>query len=307
MFRISPTLKDKKNTAGTGSGTGPEITNPVMRWGIENNFRFPEPKLCHDEHGNGHPKGEDNCIRLKPIYEVPKIGSSLYHLLSQSNPWLDCEMTREKRAHLKPNAGEMYCAIYTVNTNADTNLFRYDTFVDIINLYLWPLLHSRADHVIACRTFSEWAQLFQRTIILAFPDYTDWVSVATSGSICISTSSSQIVPASYQYRMAQLLKYITPARVLHLLTVQANIWPYGLSKISQVSRSANQYGLCSIKSKVKEYTDKTKIEWLVSAEFLRKMKRVHIYFTSSSLSGTFGVPSVSSNSMCIYDTDDLDL
>lgn len=293
MFRISPTLKEKKNK----TGPGPETTNPVTIWTTEHNFRFPEPRLVHDEHNiDERLKSEDICIRLKPIYEVPKVGSSLYHLISQQNPWLDCEMTREKREHLKPRAGEMYCTIYTVNTNPDTNLFRYETFTDIINLYLWPLLHSRADDVIACRTFSEWVHLFTRTITLAFPDYEEWVSVATDGSTSVS----------HRYRMSQFLKYITPARVLHLLTTQANIWPYGVPKTPHVSRSAIQYGLCSIKSKIKEYTDKTKIEWLVSAEFLRKMKRNHVYFTCLT-GGTFGVSSASSNSMCVYDTDELDL
>jgi len=48
------------------------------------------------------------------------------------------------------------------------------------------------------------------------------------------------------------------------------------------SRTLRQYGLCSIKPKMKEYTDKTEIDWLVSADFLRKMKRVHMYFTNNA-------------------------
>lgn len=309
MFRISPTFKDKQNTttSSTPSNTGTvtETTNPVTKWTIEHNFRFPDPIILLEIHGHdGRLKNEEICSRLKPIYEVPKIGSSLYHLLSQQNPWLDCEMTREKREYLKPKAGEMYCTIYTVNTNAETNIFRYETFTDIINLYIWPLIHSRADDIIACRTFSEWVRLFSRTISIAFPEYEFWTSISTVDSIF--TPAGQFISRDYRYRMSQFLKYITPARVLHLLTTQANIWPYGIPKTPHVSRPAIQYGLCSIKPKIKEYTDKTKIDWLVSADFLRKMKRVHIHFTSL-LGGTFGAPSVSYNSVCVYDTDDLDL
>jgi hypothetical protein len=75
------------------------------------------------------------------------------------------------------------------------------------------------------------------------------------------------------------MKYMTPARVLYLLTTRAGFWPYRASS-PRSSRNAGR-GLCAIKSKVKEYNDKTEIDWLVGADFLRKMKRVHIYFTTS--------------------------
>jgi len=233
-------------------------------------------------------------------------------MLSQYNPWLDCEMTREKRAFLKPRAGEMcypvYCASNGFGTGsggdgAANDFFHNETVVDIVNLYLWPLLYSRAIDVIACKTFGDWRRLFAHTISLAFPEYEYWMSVsgmkATTG-IFVSVADQRyeywmsvsgmkattgiFVSVADQRRTARLMKYMTPARVLYLLTTRANLWPYGPSAISAVSssRSWRQYGVCSIKPKMKEYTDKTEIEWLVNAEFLRKMKRVHMYFTNNA-------------------------
>jgi hypothetical protein len=79
------------------------------------------------------------------------------------------------------------------------------------------------------------------------------------------------------------MKYMTPARVLYLLTARAGFWPYGVSSSSLSPRSSRNAGrgLCAIKSKVKEYNDKTEIDWLVGADFLRKMKRFHLYFTTN--------------------------
>jgi hypothetical protein len=204
-------------------------------------------------------------------------------MLSQYNPWLDCEMTREKRAFLKPRAGEMCYPVYC----ASNDFFHNETVIDIVNLYLWPLLYSRAIDVIACKTFGDWRRLFAHTISLAFPEYEYWMSV--SG---MKATTGIFVSVADQRRTSQLMKYMTPARVLFLLTIRANLWPYGPSSVSSVvmtalssassSRTLRQYGLCSIKPKMKEYTDKTEIEWLVGADFLRKMKRVHMYFTNNA-------------------------
>jgi hypothetical protein len=101
----------------------------------------------------------------------------------------------------------------------------------------------------------------------------------------MKTTNGVFAPVADQRRTARLMKYLSPARVLFLLTVRANFWPYGpasSSSSSSSSRSLRQYGLCSIKQKIKEYTDKTEIEWLVNADFLRKMKRLHIYFTTNA-------------------------
>lgn len=281
-----------------------EYYDPVREWTTRNNFRFPPP-LCIQEH---QPENNDRdgviYDRLHVIHEVPRMNTSLYCLLSQYNPWLDCEMTREKRAFLKPRPGEMCCAVYCGGGSSSQpvpNFFRNETVVDIVNLYLWPLLYSRADDVVACRTFADWRRLFARTISLAFPDYDYWVSIAaaTSSSSSSSASAARFIPISDQRRTARILKYLTPARVLYLLTTRANLWPYGQTT-SQSTRSSRNSGLCAIKPKIKEYSDKTAIEWLVSAEFMRKMKRVHMYFTPIITSAS----NMSSTLISFCDTDD---
>jgi len=277
MFNISPS---KKETA-----TIPFVPiNPVIKWTTDRNFMFP-PALTI----------EDRCVeypRFKQIREAPKIGYSSYNLISQYNPWLDCEMTREKRVYLTPRVGEFSCAVNSSNSGVVdsrnvSNFFRNESVVDIVNLYLWPLLYSRADDVISCRTFSDWRRLFSKTISLAFPDYDYWVSVSNAGisaqALSASSALAVFIPVSEQRRTARILKYITPARVIYLLTTRANFWPYSASTRSSYSPSSRlSYGLCAIKQKIKEYNDKTEIEWLVNADFLRKMKRVHVYFTTSS-------------------------
>jgi hypothetical protein len=291
MLRYSPSQKDKDAAAAIAAdqeNRNREYYDPVREWTTQTNFRFPPPLL------------NDGCIgsfeRFRVIHEVPAKNTSLYYLLSQSNPWLDCEMTREKRAYLKPRVGEMCCAIYagcasnggSSTSHVPLNFFRNETVMDIVNLYLWPLLYSRADDVIACRTFADWQRLFTRTISLAFPDYEYWSSIATAGSVTPAIMST-FIPLSDQRRTARLLKYMTPARVLYLLTTRANFWPYGPSSQPR-SRVAGVSGLCSIKPRIKECAEKTEIQWLVNADFLRKMKRVHMYFTSSQ-----SEPSVSVN------------
>jgi len=270
MFRISPSKKDTIQPPAT------EVPlSPVTRWTNDHNFAFPPAFTSIDVFHH-------NQQRFKEICELPKVGYTLYHQISQYNPWLDCEMTREKRAFLAPKVGEFCCPIYVggsggadIGRSVPPNFFRNETVIDIVNLYLWPLLHSRADDVIACRTFAEWRRLFAQTISLAFPDYEYWMSVAAAGAA--ASAGAIFIPLSDQRRTARILKYITPARVLYLITTRANLWPYG-ARLSSSSRIS--YGLCAIKPKIKEYNDKTEIDWLVDADFLRKMKRVHVYFTS---------------------------
>jgi hypothetical protein len=270
MFRTSPSLKEK-----------PVITDPVVQWTTDMNFPFPSALTIQDRESIDNP-------RFKQIRVTPHVGSSTFTLISQYNPWLDCEMTREKRAFLTPRVGEFCCpanpnSYSVIDSRNVPNFFRNETVVDITNLYLWPLLYSRADDVVACRTFSDWCRLFTKTISLAFPDYDYWVSVVNAGSSAKALSASSalavFIPLSDQRRTARILKYITPSRVLYLLTTRANFWPYSASGRSSASLRSS-FGLCSIKSKIKEYNDKTEIDWLVSADFLRKMKRVHVYFTS---------------------------
>ena len=277
MFRISPSRKDITDAAPAAAT---DRADPVTIWTSKYNFRFPPALSVHDANYMN-----DNT-RQRLIHDVPLPNTSLYHLISQYNPWLDCEMTREKRVYLKPRSGESSFPVYIGDSS--TAFFRNETVMDIANLYVWPLLHSRADEVVACKTFLEWRRLFTRTISLAFPDYEYWVSVASSTNSVLNT----FISVSDQRRTARILKYMTPARVLYLLTTRANFWPYGAPE----HRSTQQFGICSVKPKIKEYADKTKIEWLVTADFMRKMKRVHIYFTTV-ISTTVAASSV-------YDTDE---
>ena len=277
MFRISPSRKDITDAAPAAAT---DLADPVTICTSKYNFRFPPALSVHDANYMN-----DNT-QHRVIHDVPRPNTSLYHLISQYNPWLDCEMTREKRVYLKPRSGESYFPVYIGDSS--TAFFRNETVMDIANLYVWPLLHSRADEVVACKTFLEWQRLFTRTISLAFPDYEYWVSVASSTNSVLNT----FISVSDQRRTARILKYMTPARVLYLLTTRANFWPYGAPE----HRSTQQFGICSVKPKTKEYNDKTKIEWLVTADFMRKMKRVHIYFTTV-ISTTVAASSV-------YDTDE---
>ena len=305
MLRTSPSFKDfftqtiVQDTAAAADkdSRNREYYDYVREWTTRNNFRFPPP-LCIQEQQTGN-SDRDGVIydRLHVIHEVPRMNTSLYCLLSQYNPWLDCEMTREKRAFLKPRSGEMCCAVYS-SSQPVPNFFRNETVMDIVNLYLWPLLHTRADDVVACRTFADWRRLFARTVSLAFPDYDYWVSIVPVGNA--TSSAACFVPVSDQRRTARILKYLAPARVLYLLTTRANFWPYGQTTSSSSSRSSRNSGLCSIKPKIKEYSDKTAIEWLVGADFLRKMKRVHMYFTPIITSSS----NMSSTLISFCDTDD---
>ena len=272
MFQVSP--PSFKHYTGFGHGiTKPRCIAPdsIGAWTSQYNFHFPPPLSVLNEDDNQYIREN---VRCRLIHDVPRPYTSLYFMLSQYNPWLDCEMTREKRAFLKPRAGEMcypvYCASNGYSAGADgvNDFFHNETVIDVVNLYLWPLLYSRAGDVVACKTFGDWRRLFAQTISLAFPAYEYW--------------NSAVGPIADQYRTARLMKYMTPARVLYLLTTRANLWPYGPSSAVSSSRNCRQYGLCSIKPKMKEYTDNTEIEWLVNAEFLRKMKRVHMYFTNNA-------------------------
>lgn len=274
--------------------------DPLGMWSSQYNFHFPPPLSLLNEDDNQYIR---ESIRCRLIHDVPRPYTSLYLMLSQYNPWLDCEMTREKRAFLKPRAGEMCYPVYCTSngfgdgggTDGANHFFHNETVIDIVNLYLWPLLYSRSDDVVACKTFGEWRRLFAQTISLAFPGYEYWMSVSTM------KNNSSYVPIVDQRRTARLMKYMTPMRVLYLLTTRANFWPYGpqpssSSSSSSSSRSWRQYGLCAIKQKMKEYTDKTEIDWLVGADFLRKMKRIHMYFTNNT---TFS----DSGGCCVVDWD----
>lgn len=266
-----------RNSSSSQSSTNTPFANPVEIWTTQHQFQFPPALSIYsrdDITTSGICINENAKVRV--IREEPLKNTQQYLLMTQYNPWLDCEMTREKREYLKPRAGEICYPVYPIGGSGDhssnlmavsTEFFRNETVMDIVNLYLWPLLYSRSDDVVACKTFADWRRLFSRTISLAFPGYEYWRSVV--GEVHSATTLSAIIPISDQRRTARILQYLTPGFVLYLLTTSSNLWPYGVG------------GLCVIKSKIKNYTDKTEIDWIVSAEYLRKMKRIHIYFTYS--------------------------
>lgn len=273
MLRISPSQKNPliKDSTELKYDLRREHYDEIHTWAIKHNFEFPDSLMDHGHVGL-------SSERLRTISIIPSKNTSLYYLLSQFNPWLDCEMTHKKRLFLKPQAGEISYAVCCYG-NATPPFFRNETIIDIANLYLWPLLHSRADEVVACRTFADWRRLFTQTISLAFPNYEYWQSQATDPFISVSDKR----------RTACILKYMTPARILYLITTSAGFWPYGTAVPSSSPRSKNTNGcgLCCIRPKIKDYTDETKIEWLVGVEFLRKMKRVHMYMSSIASSNVY--------------------
>jgi len=301
----SPSLKDALSAVISGfhtkhshriKETDDDTSERIFtEWSTRHNFRFPPPLMSGDADADAVVSVSE---RFRVINEEPRPNTLLHLLLSQYNPWLDCEMTREKRAYLKPHIGEICCAVSAgTAAPATATANRNETDIDIANLYLWPLLHSRADEVVACRTFGDWQRLFTRTITLAFPDYNEWIRNTTKASAFVSVSERN--------RIMEFIKSLNPARVLFLLTTRAGFWPYGggrggggggtdssgarthrwslpLSLSSSVSIHHPITGLCSIKQKIKEYTDATEIEWLVRADFLKKMKRVHLYIAPSA-------------------------
>lgn len=224
----------------------------------------------------------------------------------------------QKRPHLTPEKDDI-CFPVPYNTPGG------DSSIDLANLYLWPLLHSRADEVVACQTFGDWSRLFNATIHLAFPSYHEWIRSNNTKSICVPSCEKMI------YRLLE--ENINPSRALYLISVKSNFWPYGsesvipkwsqspleldfkskdlrereieldemkrkypknsvysvhtkntaaagtvgmAGSISTVEGGRNATGLCSVK-KLKERGDSAEIQWFVTADFLRKMKRVHLY------------------------------
>lgn len=301
MFRVSQKDASSSNTT---------FANPVEIWTTQRQFQFPPALSIHSHHEFSGICLNDNA-KVRVIQDEPQKKTQQYLLMTQYNPWLDCEMTRERREYLKPRAGEFCYPVYPLGGSGDhssslmaisTEFFRNETVMDIVNLYLWPLLYSRSNDVIACRTFSDWRQLFSRTISLAFPGYEYWRSVVgavqSATTLSAQPALAAFIPIVDQRRTARILQYLTPERVLYLLTTSSNLWPYGAGNNiigggggggGLRSSRRDGGGICVIKPKIKDYNDKTEIDWLVTGEFLRKMKRIHIYFTYSQYTVTASV------------------
>jgi hypothetical protein len=132
--------------------------------------------------------------------------------LSAYNPWFVCSKMDSNRPHLESKKNDI-CFTVPYNTPGD------DSSIDLANLYLWPLLHSRSEEVVACRTFGDWKRLFYATIHLAFPSYHEWILLNNTKSIFISASEKA------KFRMFE--ENVNPSRALYLLSIKSNFWPYG--------------------------------------------------------------------------------
>lgn len=321
MFTSSPSFKhavtaflNLKAKCGIRNSTDYPPDN-IGDWCRHNNFRFPPQFRINDPVMllRNTPTIEDvtliteslldggydefNERGFRPTLITDIFAGHIDHIiLSQYNPWLDCDdetvSSKQKRLYFKPKTGDVCFPV-------QSNILGGETSIDLANLYLWPLLHSRSDDVIACRTFGDWKRLFYSTIHLAFPSYHEWTE----------HSNAKYVPLWDKHRFSILVKHVNPARALFLISMKSNFWPYGRrgeftgsskwtvwptsipksksslsSSTSLFARSGrtnrSSTGLCSVK-KLKEHGDDAKIEWMVSSEFLRKMKRVHIYLEPS--------------------------
>jgi hypothetical protein len=290
----------------------------IRAWGKKNKFQHPQIQTVIENMDRG----------FRPAFSCERSGTTYQErlLLSACNHWLICSKMEQKRPHLAPEKDDI-CFPVPYNTPGG------DSSIDLANLYLWPLLHSRADEVVACRTFGDWTRLFNATIHLAFPSYHEWIRSKNSKSLILPSCEKMI------YRLLE--ENINPSRALYLISVKSNFWPYGresvIPKWSQsplelefkskdlrereveldemkrkypknavysvhtkkkttaagteteteteteaetgdvaVEGGRNATGLCAVK-KLKERGDSAEIQWFVSADFLRKMKRVHLY------------------------------
>lgn len=247
-------------------------------------------------------------------------------LLSQCNPWLDeldvgavtftstptlgietrTPVTQnQKRRYLQAQKGDVCFPVPHTTVGGESS-------IDIANLYLWPLLHSRANDVIACRTFGQWKRLFESTIHLAFPSYHNVRSVLKRAS----SSRTWYMPLWEKTIYTSFVNHVNPELALYLISVKSNFWPYGRTgstgssissgisggskwiwsagsstpktkhvyALSGASKDRTAVGLCELKKR-KENEEDTEIEWLISSDFLRRMKRVHIYIEQTASGG----------------------
>jgi len=288
----------------------------LVNWGQKNKFqqppifrlRAPQGDLSDVEFQEFRKKGFRLSFSCKSGYLTDKL------LLTACNTWLICEKMEIKRPHLQPQGGDV-CFPVPYNTPGDVSS------IDLANLYLWPLLHSRAADVVACRTFGDWKRIFNETIHLAFPSY----------HLCINYKKNQTYINSWKKSICKMIEdNINPERALYLISIKSNFWPYGRESsipkwehspyclsfessnykereaelcemkkqypknsvfsmyetyhvadgVTAVKGGRNATGLCAVK-KMKEHGDAAEIQWFVNADFLRKMKRVHIYLESS--------------------------
>lgn len=148
------------------------------------------------------------------IYDSNPIRCTLKsYLLMEHNPMFVSSKMEPLRPHLEPQKNDV-CFPVPYDTPGDTSS------IDLANLYLWSLLHSRADKVVACKTFGDWKRLFYDTIHLAFPSYHEWITLHKSKTIFLSSWEKA------RFRMFE--ENINPTRALYLISTKSNFWPYGV-------------------------------------------------------------------------------
>ena len=288
----------------------------LLVWGHKNKFQIsPIFRILtkHDASGIIFQEYRKRGFRLAFSGESGNLREK--SLLTANNTWLICSKMEPKRPHLEPEMGDV-CFPVPYNTPGDVSS------IDLANLYLWPLLHSRAADVVACRTFGDWKRLFNETIHLAFPSYHELIAYKKNNRVYLN---------SWEKSKAKILEdNINPERALYLISIKSNFWPYGresaipkwerspynlsfessnykeredelcemkkqypknavftmyetsdgVDGITIVKGGRNATGICAVK-KMKEHGDAAEIQWFVNADFLRKMKRVHIYLESN--------------------------
>lgn len=200
----------------------------IRLWGKKNRFLHPpilnidsgvqsltktEQQMLSNFNNRGFSVASNNPGDISDSTSISTIGFSIERQrLSAYNPWFICCKMEQKRPHLESKKNDI-CFTVPYNTPGD------DSSIDLANLYLWPLLHSRSDEVVACRTFGDWKQLFYATIHLAFPSYHEWILLNNTKSIFISSSETA------KFRMFE--ENINPSRALYLISIKSNFWPYG--------------------------------------------------------------------------------
>ena len=200
------------------------LIDRIRVWGKKN--RFLHPPTLKIEGGKELSKTVKDLQILNYKHRgfstvVASIGSDVFdeshniarHRITASyNPWFICSKMEPKRPHLEPQDNDV-CFPVPYNTPGD------DSSIDLANLYLWPLLHSRSDDVVACRTFGDWKRLFYATIHLAFPSYHEWMILHNTPNLFITSSE--------RAKLRMFDENINPSRALYLLSIKSNFWPYG--------------------------------------------------------------------------------
>jgi hypothetical protein len=227
-LRRSPTDTELSSEKNAKKYSDQLLIERVRLWGKKNRFLHPptlnldcgvqnltkiEQQMLSSFKNRGFSVASNSSDDNSSSETIATIGFSIdRQRLSTYNPWFVCSKMDSNRPHLESTKNDI-CFTVPYNTPGD------DSSIDLANLYLWPLLHSRSEEVVACRTFGDWKRLFYATIHLAFPSYHEWILLNNTKSIFISSSETA------KFRMFE--ENINPSRALYLLSIKSNFWPYG--------------------------------------------------------------------------------